>query len=316
MVDDRTRAANQAAYRAAGYTGEFGGGKASAWKNAQGADFINRMEDLKKDFYQGKSDARPTTVASMNPYQREALTEMGQSSAPVDPRAGNAYDRASQSFDAGTYKQFMNPYTQEVIDRTRQNITRGYDQRRNALNEQMASAGGFGSTAQGTEQAQITEAQERQLGDIAASQLAQGFDSAMGRAQSLYGTDIGKNLAVAGGYQGLDQYGRNIALGDMQRKLAAGGQIQGQNQAVLDAYYRERGRAEQDPYSQLEFYKSILGAYPTGSSQTSTSPGVGMAQGALGGALLGSEFFGGDSGGGNTLISDASYRPNYLPWRV
>lgn len=269
-----------------GYTGDFGGGAFQNWLKGQDSGKQSAASAVANNWSTAPG-VRPTTVASQNPYQQNALYDMGQPSKPVDPRVGETIDKIGQGFDAGSYKQFMNPYIQEVINRNADNTRRQYDVSRRGVREDIAASGGFGSTALGTAYGQLGEAENRQIGDYDANLRASGFDKAMTNALGLYGTENATNLNKANAYLNLDQYERGVGNSDLTRQLYAGDRIQRQNQDVIDAYYRERDREMGYPYEQIQFLQNILGSFPTGSSQTSTAPGVGMVPGAIGGALLG-----------------------------
>ena len=267
---------------------------------------------------------QPLTTASLTQMQKEALARIGQGTGQVDPtiaatlgKATSAVDRLTTPYDPNSYQQFMNPYLDEVIKRNAGNITRNYDIQRNRINEDMAAAGGFGSSAQGVERALTNEAESRQIGDMDAQLRAQGFDTATGRALDLYGTGLNTaNTAasqyqnIAGGYQNLDSYTKQKIANDLQQKLAAGGQIQGQNQKELDAYFAERDRQFNYPYVNADFLGNILSRYPTGQTTTAVTPGVGAIQGGLGGALLGSAI-------ANSSPSYGTYQTQgALPWQT
>jgi hypothetical protein len=309
--------------RALGYTGAFGQGKADKWltDNFQTTDLskINAPAGVKQ-----------LNVASQTPYQKDALYSMGQPSKPIDTRISGTFDRAldatqqnARPFDSGSYKQFMNPYLDEVIGNNAADIRRSYDTARNAIDESMAGAGAFGSTAQGVERSRANEAEARQIGDMSAALRSQGFSDAMARALGLYSTDTGNALSraamygnLAGGMQNLDQYGRSVAMTDQDRKLQAGNQIQEQNQRELDAYFAERLREQRYPYDQLELLRGVLGAYPTGQTQTSRgSAGSGFGD-ILGGAAIGSSLWNNRGslfgGGSNPVVNSAIPASSYF----
>jgi len=258
---------------------------------------------------------QPLTTSSLNPYQKESLEALGKGTGPLNPNIGanlqkatSAADRLSTPYDPNSYKQFMNPYIDEVISRNASDIGRQYSVNRNQNTEDFARAGGFGSTAEGVARALTNEAEGRQVGDMSAQLRAQGFDTATGRSLDLYGTGLNTAQAQAGLYgniagqqQSVDQYGRNVLTTDLNNKLNAGNQIQSQNQRELDAYFAERDRAFNYPYVNADFYGNILNRYPTGTTQTSTQSGVGAIQGALGGGLLGSRI--------------ANQNTSTLPWQ-
>lgn len=301
----------QAYLASKGFTGQATGGAGQKYidDNKLGADYGAFQQYVNSPAGQaamkGQAPGVQTLdVASMNDYQRTALERLGQGTGELNPNIGinlqnatNAAARLSNPYDYNSYKNFMNPYIDEVISRNADDINRSYNVNRNQINEDFAGAGGFGSTAQGVERSRTNEAEARQIGDMSAQLRAQGYDTSTGRAIDLYGTGLNAASTQAGIYgniaqqqQGLDQYGRNVVTTDLQNKLAAGGQIQAQNQKELDAYFAERDKAFNYPYVNADFYKNILQSYPTGTTQTSTTPGVGAVQGAIGGGLLGSSI--------------------------
>lgn len=305
------QAERQSQFRALGYTGEFGGGKADAWANQKyGTADIASLSNA--------PGVRPLTTASMNPYQQESLYGMGKSFGVVDPKIGgsigkaeSAIDRAGNPYDYGSYKNLVNPYIDEVANRTSDAIRRSYDTSRQGAREELAAAGGFGSTALGGAYGQIAEAQNRQIGDTLANLYSQGYDTATNNAMRLYENDRAGNLARASAYgnignqyQNLDQYGRNVGMTEQDRMLAAGNQIQAQNQRELDAYYAERDRQLGYPYQQTQYLGQQLGMMPsTGSTQTSTQPGVGTIPGMIGGGMLGYS------------LGNAYNQSQLLPWQ-
>lgn len=277
------------------------------------------------------SGVKPTTIASQNPYQQTALYTMGQGQAfdsnTVKPlQAGQtaalgsataAFDAAGKSYDPNSYKPLMNPYIEEVINRNAANTNRQAAIRGNQINESSAEAGGYGSTALGVERSLNEDNRVRTIADMDARLRAQGFDTAQNNSINLFQNDRSTNLArgsgylsAAGGYGGaitdnlgVDQYGRNVTNQNTDRQLTAGNQIQGQNQAELDAYYAEQNKAQNYPWQQNQFLQQILQGYPTGVTSTATTPGVGAVQGGIGGALIGSQI-------GNY------YQPTKLPWQT
>ena len=310
--------AAQKAARELGWSKTFGDSVQDEWKQWKSTgDNASNLKSLTQKYFDAGDapGAVPTTVASQNDYQKSALYDMGQAPKAVDPRASQAYDRASQGFDARSMQQFINPHLDEVINRNAANITRQYDVNRNRINEDFAAAGGFGSSAQGVERALTNEAEARQIGDMDAQLRSQGFNTAMTNALGLYNNDINKNLAIASGVQGLDSYGRNVERQGLQDRLYAGDRVQAQNQAVLDAYYNERDRELAYPYQQQDYLRGVLGSFPTGQTQTSTSTGntPGMMQGAIGGALLGNSLYsniGGNFGVGRDLNTAFANNPS------
>lgn len=295
---DYDPAARQAKIRKLGYTGDFGGGAADNWlKTNYGSTKVANLTN---------SGVKPLTKASMNDYQKTALYGMGKQNTAIDPNIAKTYDKAgasigkaaNTSYDPMSYKTFMNPYIDEVINRNAATIGRTYNAKRNDINQSFAEAGGYGSTAQGVERSLNNEAEARQIADMDAQLRAAGYDTATDRSLGLYETDVNKAMKeasaysdLAGKYAGMDEYTRGVLRNALLDKLSAGERIQQDQQGELDAYYTEKQAAENYTPQQIAFLQSILGAYPTGSTTTTTQPGVGTMQGALGGASLGNAMY-------------------------
>jgi len=247
---------------------------------------------------------RPLNVASLSEPTQQALFAMTQAPKPINPRIGQLYGRAEESigrmgeeYDPNSYKTYMNPFLQEVLDTTQADTERQYELSRARAREELAASGGYGSTALGQAYAELGEAQNRQLGTQGAALRAMGFDTANNRALDVFRTNQANRTAqgsqfmnLAGSMQGLDEYGRNVDITGQNRMLAAGDRIQMQNQNVLDSYFNEQAGKFNYPMQTNQYLQGVLGAYPTGQTQTTTTPGVGMVQGGIGGALLGSQI--------------------------
>lgn len=306
--------------------------------------------------FRNTGGVRPTTVASQNSAQKDALYTMTQGQGAANSSLFNPYrdkqmgaiDNANNAFsnitapkinnfrgyDQGTSQQFMNPYIKDVINNNANESKRREAERRNGIDESFAEAGGFGSTALGLERSRNASESERGISEMDAQLRAQGFDMATGRNMDLYNNDraddfsrqttnanndMQAQLARAGGFMQtasayggglnsamqLDTYGREVGQRNTDRQLFAGDRVQQQNQGELDGYYAQRDKELQSPYQSNAFLAQLLQQYPnsrtttsngtnTGTSTNST-PGVGFAQGALGGALAGSSFGGGSS---------------------
>ena len=138
------------------------------------------------------SYASPAAIAA------PALSAAAQASPAAVSRAGIA-NVAPQSGLAGL-GDYLNPYTQTVVDRTMADLDR---QRRIALNQNASNAtlsGAFGGDRQMVENALTNEGFARQMANADAALRAQGFDSAAGLLQN----DQGRALQAALANQGVE----------------------------------------------------------------------------------------------------------------
>jgi hypothetical protein len=159
---------------------------------------------------------------------------------------------------------FMNPYTQEVIDRSLGDIESSRQMQDLRDRQAATQARAFGGSRQGVQSSLTNAAALKQAADLSANLRNQGF----GQATQLAQYARGQNL----------QGGQNV--------LALGGARQAFEQQQLDAI-RNIG------LQKLGIVQSSLGANPAnlgGTTQTPYSRNV--ASGALGGALAGGQMFG------------------------
>lgn len=105
--------------------------------------------------------------------------------------AGGTYDPTA--VQAGTlaqtsYGQYMNPYTQQVIERGEQDIARQREEALNALGAQATAAGAFGGARFGLAEGKTYGDYGRMAADLAAQQRQQAFQQAQQAAQFDIGT--------------------------------------------------------------------------------------------------------------------------------
>lgn len=239
----------------------------------------------------GKGGAGMNPVAAgANPYSQAA----GAQSAAFGQLGGAAgLNAAMPQATMAAAGQYMNPYTQQVLDRTQENIARqtGIQQTQNAGNA--AQAGAFGGARHGLVEAQTNEAAQRQMADTAAQLNTQGFQNAVGFGQQQVQNQIGNAQQLAQGAAGLGSqsfgYGQQINAdlaqqGAMTRDINE--QLMGHAAGMFDRYTGQ-------PTDILNLRLGALGANPLNNAGTQTSksrynPGVmdwmgmGMQMGGMG----------------------------------
>jgi hypothetical protein len=89
----------------------------------------------------------------------------------------------AQKLSAVDYAPYMNPYTQDVIERSEQDIARQRDSALNALGAQASAANAFGGSRFGLSEGETYGQFGRAAADIAAQQRQAGFEMAQQAAQ-------------------------------------------------------------------------------------------------------------------------------------
>lgn len=181
--------------------------------------------------------------------------------------------QASQ-YDPNQIQQFMNPYTQNVVDEIARlgnlNLTENVLP---GVADQYTALGQFGSGRQGTALAQAAQRAQREISGQQAQALASGY----GQAATQYGDWA--NRGVQAGQTGINtgqqqigaaQTGQTLANIDQQQLFGYGQQAQTTNQNQMTAQYQEWLRQQQQPWSNLAAQGKLFGAATPDSTQTAT----------------------------------------------
>ena len=174
--------------------------------------------------------------------------------------SAQAMQQAGQTFGQMAQGQ-MNPYTQNVIDRTQQDIMRQQQLAEQNLGAQATAAGAFGGSRHGVAQGVLAGEYGRMAGDIAGQQRMQAFDKSR---------DLALRSAAGLGTLGQQAFGMGQATqaavgqqGEFQRAL---------QQQIIDAAKGQYAGAAGTPLAGLGALTSVLGAarFPTTTTTTAT----------------------------------------------
>ena len=230
------------------------------------------------------------------PFFQSAAKQMGTGAQTLGTGLGTTIQGAQNlagsigTFDPGSVSQFMNPYTEQVIEQTQKDIGRLGDRQQQALKDRAVAAGAFGGGREAIGSAEIGRNILDQQARTGAQLRAQGFQQAMGQAQTAFENQqrrqqqasqifggLGKVQAGIGGAQaGLGQATAQLGLGlqgaqqrDVSNLLGLGGLEQAQQQAGLDAYRQTIAERARSPYQNLGFLSDIFRGVPsTGGTYT------------------------------------------------
>lgn len=223
-----------------------------------------------------------------------------------DPRSRIYDNLTQQQREVGTrsvldrdVQDYMNPFTENVIDSTFNRLDKEYKKQAQANRDRALQQGAFGNDRRFVQDA-VLQAENLDRKQAAAANL---YNQAYGQGMNLLQGDIARatqadmvnqrsaqqidrdNIArqVQSGVMGLqdqaNQLSRFVGVGDAQQRFAQAGLDQG----VAD-FYEEQNF----PIQGINLLNSVLGTMPMQSTTTSTgTPGGGGLAGALGGASAG-----------------------------
>tara|TARA_A100001037_G_C15151327_1_gene639429 strand:+ start:1631 stop:2581 length:951 start_codon:yes stop_codon:yes gene_type:complete len=250
-------------------------------------------------------------VGSFAPFLQQGAEALGQGIGQL----GTAQQRvAAAGIDPTSYQQFMDPFTEDVIARTQQDIADKGAQQQLQAQASAAGQGAFGGSRQAVLQGQIAADVMDQQARTGAQLRSQGFQQAQNLAQQaaqqqlrqaqLTG-QLGQTVGQLGMQTaGLGQLGQQMGVQDINTLLGIGSlqQQQGQKQLDID---RANILAEKSlPYQQVGFLSDIFRGVPAlqQTFTTQTRPGPDRTSQLIGLGIAGLGAYGmANRGTGNFL---------------
>ena len=185
--------------------------------------------------------------------------------------------------------QYMNPYTQQVIDTNQADILRGGAIGMDALGAQAQAAKSFGGSRHGIAMGEVGRGIAEQLARSSAGLRQQGFQNAqtaaMGDIQNRITADQGnqqaglqgaqQRLGAAGQLANISNLGFGMGQTVTQNLAQQGQQQQVMQQALIDAAKNRHAGYIAQPQQSLAYGAQALGAAPVPQTTTKTSePGL------------------------------------------
>lgn len=224
----------------------------------------------------------------------------------VDPETGQAVERR-----VGGYKDFYDPFVEQVIDATEQDIQRQATQERARQAARAVGSGAFGgSRAEIAEQEIQRAADDRkartgaQLRSAAFSgaqqQAASAFENAQKRGQT--GAQLFQGLGTA--QAGLGQLAQNLGYKDVSNLMNIGGVEQSQMQAEYDVQRQSAIEQAYEPFTRFGSMANIFATATRGTPASEFTLGAKPQQNVLGSTIAGAQGLGAyqqQYGGGSIL---------------
>ncbi len=148
---------------------------------------------------------------------------------------------------------YMNPYQQEVINRTAADMTRQDQINQLQQRQQLTSAGAFGGSRDALLRAESASNLSRNIGDMAAEQRALNFNQAMDRGIA--------------SQKDVNQYGFDV----LGAQAKAGADLRGIDQERIAAEYAQFREQREFPYKQVQYLQSLLQGLPLAAQSTTYS---------------------------------------------
>jgi len=258
------------------------------------------------DVYSRATSAADSTANPYSTYGGELVagftdpqnTAMGYAMGNLDNAQGiNYYNTLNSQLgqDIGSIAStdlsaYMNPYTDQVVNRSLSAIDDSRKQALQGVGDQAQAAGAFG----GDRQAILEGETNRQYGDLAADAAANLYQNAYTNAQSAAQQDITNRYNQIGQQSNLANLGLNAQNSALTGAYGIGSDLQSTNQLADSANWEQYYNNTMFPQQQASYLAGIMSGMPygtttTGTSTTPTSSNIGSS--LLGGGLLGSTLF-------------------------
>lgn len=173
---------------------------------------------------------------------------------------------------------YMNPYQQEVIDNTQNDIERQRQMAMNTMGAQATRANAFGGSRQGVAEGVTNAEYGRMAANAIAPMRMQGYNTAMSQAMA----DRAARLGAASQLGGMAGQAFNTGRAINQDMMAQGLMQQGLQQRLIDAARGDFARYASSPADSLNAPLLALGQAPKPTTTTeSNNPGILGTLGAL-----------------------------------
>ena len=241
------------------------------------------IEDQRSsDGYQAYDAPR---IAGFNQDQQDAFTGIRNAqgaSTPYFEAQETLIDRSTAGPSAARTAQYMNPYTQNVIDIQQRELGRMGAQERQRIGAGAVGAGGYGGSRQAILEAEQMRNQGMRSDDI----QAKGMNQAFAQAQQAMSQADARGLQGAGMYGQMATQVPGQAFKELGALAGVGAADQTQQQRALDLGYRQFQDEYNYPMKTLNDYSAILRGFPL-PANTSTNQTAYSAVAPLSSQLLG-----------------------------
>tara|TARA_Y100001973_G_scaffold60936_1_gene89551 strand:- start:5684 stop:6625 length:942 start_codon:yes stop_codon:yes gene_type:complete len=249
-------------------------------------DILGEVKKLYESGYQPYDQARIADFTDdQKDLMRKSIDRVGYGEDDIRSGIDRLKGMEAKQFDSAAADQYMNPYLDKVLDRSRKRAFDAYDMARQGRDARAVGAGAFGGDRQFIEEGQASG----KMLDRLADQEAKAYSTAYDKAYDAFAKDSDRalkaDIGAATGIGSLVGQGQNVFQNQMASAGSAADAQQRMDQAGLDLAYDDFQNQRNFPYEQLSFYNQILQGFPLSMSNTNytnMSPGPSKFQQGLG----------------------------------
>lgn len=254
-------------------------------------DILQRAQGVASTPYQAYSGPLTADVNSQQNLGIAGINSNAGFASPYIQQAAGLAGASSAPVGASQIQQYLNPYTQNVVDATTQQLQHDNSQQMAQLQGNQISQGALGGNATGVAKGILAGQQGRTMASTTAGLYSQGYQQALDAAQRQQQTGLAGANALAN--YGIS--GQGAALAGAGQQINAGTLQQQTEQQRLNALYQQYAQAQAFPYQQTQWLAGLgtgVGSNLGGTSQgTTTGPAPNQTAQWLGTGLAAAGLF-------------------------
>ena len=250
---------------------------------------INQAAGLSQTPY---NPATNVGVAGLTQPQTTAFSQLQGIQGTQQPyldAATNYANMGAAPISSQAIQGYLNPYQSQVTNATMAQLANQQGQQSANLTGSLAASGAFGGDRSAVAQGILANQQSLASGQTLAGLNNQNYSQALSAAQQ----DSARQMQTAYTMGNLGQETVGLGLQGAQAGLAAGNQLQAQQQSQLNAGTQNAVQQTMWPYQNTQYYSGIAGALgpllggtSSGTSSTSNPLGTSLGLGMLGYGLM------------------------------
>ena len=202
----------------------------------------------------------------------------------------SAVEGSTGAFDPTSYKQFYDPFVEDVIDTTTSDIQRQSDIERNRINSGAVEQGAFGGSRQAVAGSELTRNTADQIAKTQAQLRSAAYTGAQQQAQSAFENQQKRGQTAGQLFQGLGtgigalgEATQSLGFQDVNTLFNTGALEQNQLQAEYDVQRAGQLEEAYEPFARFSYMRDVLSGIP--SSGTSLAASATPQASFMGGAL-------------------------------
>lgn len=238
-------------------------------------------------------------MGAYQPFLDDAKSAYNQGITAVEGTTG--------AFDPNAYKDFYDPFVEDVIDTTTSDIRRQADLERNRMDAEAFSQGAFGGSRQAVEGSELTRNTADQIAKTQASLRSAAYTGAQQQAQSAFENQQSRGQTAGQLFQGLGtgmgalgEANQSLGFQDVNTLFNTGALEQNQLQSEYDVQRAGQLEEAYEPFARFSYMRDILSGVP--SSGTSLAASATPQASYAGGALQTANTIYGAQGGSQPIL--------------